>query len=115
MVVLPGISLTPAPAAAERIRARIENSEIVVGAQRIKVTTSFSVCMQEMGRTSEDAQGAANAALYQTNAARRNRVVTAGLTVVDESGDLFKGNLPLAPSRQSKQSMALTHPRYIPK
>lgn len=77
VVVLPGISLAPALAAAERIRARIESAEIAIGTQRITVTASLGVGTQQMGMTSADALRAADEALYNAKAAGRNCVVAA--------------------------------------
>lgn len=80
LIVLPGISIAPAMAAAERIRARLECAEIRVGSQKIKVTASFGVSMQECGAVAADAMRTADDALYKAKAAGRNRVVAAEST-----------------------------------
>ena len=80
VVVLPAIALTPALAAAERIRARIEGADIMVDGQRLKVTASFGVCTQERGTAASEAMRAADDALYQAKAAGRNCVVSCGVT-----------------------------------
>lgn len=92
VVILPSTSLLLASQVAERLRQQIEDSEIRVGEQLLKVTASIglSVRMAHEKGTASDLIKAADHCLYQAKSAGRNQVCFAGLEPEKEatvSGD----------------------------
>jgi len=59
---------------ADKLRVRIEDSEIICSSRRIAVTASFGVALAPPGSMVSDAFKRADAALYRAKAAGRNRV-----------------------------------------
>lgn len=86
VVILPSTTLLLASQVAERLRQQIEESEIVVGDQSLKVTASIGVSVRlshEKGSAS-DLIKAADACLYQAKADGRNQVCFSGFESEEE-------------------------------
>lgn len=77
-ILMPGLSLAEASAAAERIRDKIAGTPVLVDGQAIHFTASFGVaCFPALGVDSlNELLKAADRALYQAKDQGRNRVVT---------------------------------------
>lgn len=92
VVILPSTTLLLASQVAERLRKKIQQSEIVVGDQTLNVTASIGVSVRlshETGTASELIK-AADACLYQAKAEGRNQVCFNGFEPEEEgtvSGD----------------------------
>jgi diguanylate cyclase (GGDEF)-like protein len=81
-LLLPGTTLESAALVAERIRAKIEATEVEVDGKTIRMTASFGVaCYPAPGmETLNDLLKAADVALYQAKESGRNRVCLAAPT-----------------------------------
>ncbi|MFZ5564781.1 MAG: GGDEF domain-containing protein [Thermodesulfobacteriota bacterium] len=81
-ILLPATTLAGAVKVAERQRARIADTEIVIGENIIRTTASFGVasCPSEAIDNINELLKTADAALYDAKQAGRNRVVAAGKT-----------------------------------
>ena len=92
VVILPSTTLLLASQVAERLRQQIQESEILVGEQSLRVTASIGVSVRlshETGTASELIK-AADACLYQAKAEGRNQVCFNGFEPEEEgtvSGD----------------------------
>lgn len=87
VVILPSTSLLLASQVAERLRQLIEECEIEVGDNLLKVTTSIGLSVRlshEVGGASELIK-AADECLYQAKQAGRNQVCFAGMEPVEEA------------------------------
>jgi diguanylate cyclase (GGDEF)-like protein/PAS domain S-box-containing protein len=78
LIMLPGASLATALAASERLRRQIENSEMVSGLHRLRVTASFGVAEQAGSERWVETVAMADEALLIAKTSGRNRCVTAG-------------------------------------
>jgi two-component system cell cycle response regulator len=80
VVILPSTSLLLASQVAERLRQKIETSEILVGDQVLKVTASIglSVRLSHEKGTSSDLIKAADNCLYEAKTAGRNQICFVG-------------------------------------
>ncbi len=77
LVVLPGATAANAAVIAERIRARVQDMPILVSGMRIGVTVSIGIAALDAAMNSpDDLVERADAALYGSKAAGRNRVTT---------------------------------------
>jgi diguanylate cyclase (GGDEF)-like protein len=92
VVILPSTSLLLASQVAERLRQQIEDSEIRVEDQLLKVTASIGLSVRlvhEKG-TASDLISAADQCLYEAKSGGRNKICFAGLEPEDAatvSGD----------------------------
>ena len=86
VVILPSTTLLLASQVAERLRQQIQESEILVGEQSLRVTASIGVSVRlshETGTASELIK-AADACLYQAKAEGRNQVCFNGFEPEEE-------------------------------
>jgi len=77
LLVLPGIELSRARRIAERARAAVEASPLVIGDETVAVTASFGVAEQRAEETRDAVIGRADRAMYEAKKTGRNRVVQA--------------------------------------
>jgi len=76
VILLPDMSLEDTADRVEHLRKAIEETEIVCGPARVRVTASFGVAMYpEHGLTRDELIAAADRALYRGKGSGRNRVV----------------------------------------
>ena len=75
LVVLPGCDSNQVLQSAERVRATIEATPIIVGRFAIRVTVSVGATSATSGTSEKELLGIADAALYQAKNAGRNRTV----------------------------------------
>lgn len=97
IVILPGANQVIVKAIAERIRILIENSFIVIGGEKLKVTISIGAAMSRNGDTVESMVSRADGLMYLSKSGGRNRVTddadhSCGLTLNPalQSGDETK-------------------------
>lgn len=74
LIACDGTQVRDAARLAEKLRERLEHSEIASSAGRIAVTASFGVALAPPGGSAADALKRADAALYRAKHAGRNRV-----------------------------------------
>ena len=75
LVLCPGRDLSGLAAAAERLRALVERTEVpLANGERLGVTVSVGVAQAATGDSAEGLVGRADAALYRSKAEGRNRV-----------------------------------------
>jgi diguanylate cyclase (GGDEF)-like protein len=74
LIACQGTRVRDAARVAEKLRERVQHSEINCSAGRIRVTASFGVALAPPGAPAADALKRADAALYRAKAAGRNRV-----------------------------------------
>jgi len=75
LVVLPGCDSNQVLQSAERVRAIIEATPIIVDRFAIRVTVSVGATSATSGTSQKELLGIADAALYQAKKAGRNRTV----------------------------------------
>jgi diguanylate cyclase (GGDEF)-like protein len=86
VVMLPGLHEAEALAMAERIRAALEEADIVAGDVSLQVTASLGVAIwPQDGASPESLLAAADRALYAAKSAGRNRVVRASALAAAEA------------------------------
>lgn len=83
LLILPGCQGESAEGQAERMRAAIENTPLMLGEEPYHLTCSFGVTWSEPGKccSPEALIRSADEALYRAKRAGRNRVITAGAVV----------------------------------
>lgn len=76
VIVCPSTSVADAVDIAERVRAAIEASPVIIANAPVSVTASFGVAEQRPGETQNEAIERADDAMYQAKDTGRNKVVS---------------------------------------
>jgi diguanylate cyclase (GGDEF)-like protein len=74
LIVVPGCGLSETAELAERVRARVADSEIKAGEGKVRVSLSLGVAIGGSGSSLEKVLHASDSAMYQAKRAGRNRV-----------------------------------------
>lgn len=77
LLVLPGLEMARALRVAERARAAVQETPLLMGDVEVPLTVSMGVAARREGETREGLISRADAALYRAKEAGRNRVVAA--------------------------------------
>ncbi|PTT86468.1 hypothetical protein DBR42_13550, partial [Pelomonas sp. HMWF004] len=74
LIACPGMRVRDAARLAEKLRERVQSSEVIIPGGRITVSASFGVSVAPPGSATADALKRADEALYRAKEAGRNRV-----------------------------------------